>query len=122
MPPLNEGTILYMPTALPGISVTEATMLLQRQDQLLKQFPEVQHVFGKIGRAQTPTDPSHFSMAETVVTLKPEDQWRNGHDVGSINRGDGDTTAISGHAQYLVDADSDADRNARHGDPQQSRH
>ena len=78
MPPLNEGTILYMPTALPGISVTEATMLLQRQDQLLKQFPEVQHVFGKIGRAQTPTDPSHFSMAETVVTLKPEDQWRNG--------------------------------------------
>ena len=78
MPPLNEGTILYMPTALPGISVTEATMLLQRQDQLLKQFPEVQHVFGKIGRAQTPTDPSHFSMAETVVTLKPEDQWRTG--------------------------------------------
>ncbi|MEP6888460.1 MAG: efflux RND transporter permease subunit, partial [Nitrospirales bacterium] len=78
MPPLNEGTILYMPTALPGISVTEATNLLQRQDQLLKQFPEVDHVFGKIGRAQTPTDPSHFSMAETVVTLKPEDQWRPG--------------------------------------------
>jgi copper/silver efflux system protein len=78
MPPLNEGTILYMPTALPGISVTEATTLLQRQDQLLKQFPEVDHVFGKIGRAQTPTDPSHFSMAETVVTLKPEDQWRTG--------------------------------------------
>jgi Cu(I)/Ag(I) efflux system membrane protein CusA/SilA len=78
MPPLNEGTILYMPTALPGISVTEATKLLQRQDQLLKQFPEVDHVFGKIGRAQTPTDPSHFSMAETVVTLKPEAQWRPG--------------------------------------------
>jgi copper/silver efflux system protein len=78
MPPLNEGTILYMPTALPGISVTEATKLLQRQDQLLKQFPEVDHVFGKIGRAQTPTDPAHFSMAETVVTLKPEAQWRPG--------------------------------------------
>jgi copper/silver efflux system protein len=78
MPPLNEGTILYMPTALPGISVTEATTLLQRQDQLLKQFPEVEHVFGKIGRAQTPTDPAHFSMAETVVTLKPEAQWRPG--------------------------------------------
>ncbi len=78
MPPLNEGTILYMPTALPGISVTEATALLQRQDQLLKQFPEVDHVFGKIGRAQTPTDPAHFSMAETVVTLKPEAQWRPG--------------------------------------------
>jgi copper/silver efflux system protein len=78
MPPLNEGTILYMPTALPGISVTEATQLLQRQDQLLKQFPEVDHVFGKIGRAHTPTDPAHFSMAETVVTLKPEAEWRPG--------------------------------------------
>jgi Cu(I)/Ag(I) efflux system membrane protein CusA/SilA len=78
MPPLNEGTILYMPTALPGISVTEATHLLQRQGQLIKQFPEVDHVFGKIGRARTPTDPAHFSMAETVVTLKPEEQWRPG--------------------------------------------
>ncbi len=76
MPPLNEGTILYMPTALPGISVTEASKLLQRQDQLLKQFPEVDRVFGKIGRARTPTDPAHLSMAETVVTLKPEEQWR----------------------------------------------
>ncbi|MEW6247955.1 MAG: CusA/CzcA family heavy metal efflux RND transporter [Nitrospirota bacterium] len=78
MPPLNEGTILYMPTALPGISVTQAGTLLQRQDQLLKQFPEVEHVFGKIGRARTPTDPAHLSMAETVVTLKPEEQWRPG--------------------------------------------
>ncbi|MEW6545263.1 MAG: CusA/CzcA family heavy metal efflux RND transporter [Nitrospirota bacterium] len=78
MPPLNEGTILYMPTALPGISVTEASRLLQRQDQLLKQFPEVERVFGKIGRAGTPTDPAHLSMAETVVTLKPEEQWRPG--------------------------------------------
>jgi copper/silver efflux system protein len=78
MPPLNEGTILFMPTALPGISVTEATKLLQRQDQLLKQFPEVDHVFGKVGRAETPTDPAHFSMAETTVTLKPEEQWRPG--------------------------------------------
>jgi copper/silver efflux system protein len=76
MPPLNEGTILYMPTALPGISITEASMLLQRQDQLLKRFPEVDRVFGKIGRARTPTDPAHLSMAETVVTLKPEEQWR----------------------------------------------
>jgi Cu(I)/Ag(I) efflux system membrane protein CusA/SilA len=78
MPPLNEGTILYMPTALPGISVTEASMLLQQQDRLLRQFPEVDRVFGKIGRARTPTDPAHLSMAETVVTLKPEDQWRPG--------------------------------------------
>jgi Cu(I)/Ag(I) efflux system membrane protein CusA/SilA len=78
MPPLNEGTILYMPTALPGISVTEASQLLQRQDQLLKQFPEVDRVFGKIGRARTPTDPAPLSMAESVITLKPEDQWRSG--------------------------------------------
>lgn len=76
MPPLNEGSILYMPTALPGISITEATKVLQRQDQLIKQFPEVAHVFGKIGRARTPTDPAHLSMAETLITLKPEDEWR----------------------------------------------
>lgn len=78
MPPLNEGSILYMPTALPGISITQATHILQQQDQLIKQFPEVDHVFGKIGRARTPTDPAHLSMAETVVTLKPEAQWRSG--------------------------------------------
>lgn len=78
MPPLNEGTILYMPTSLPGISVTQASTVLQRQDQLLKQFPEVDRVFGKIGRARTPTDPAPLSMAETVVTLKPESQWRPG--------------------------------------------
>ncbi|MEP7151981.1 MAG: CusA/CzcA family heavy metal efflux RND transporter [Nitrospira sp.] len=78
MPPLNEGTILYMPTALPGIAIREATQILQRQDQLIKQFPEVEHVFGKVGRAQTPTDPAHLSMAETVITLKPEEDWRPG--------------------------------------------
>ena len=78
MPPLNEGTILYMPTALPGISISEAAEVLQRQDQLIKRFPEVKHVFGKVGRAQTPTDPAHLSMAETVITLKSEDQWRPG--------------------------------------------
>ena len=78
MPPLNEGTILYMPTALPGISISEATQILQRQDQLIKQFPEVDHVFGKVGRARTPTDPAHLSMAETVITLKPEEDWRPG--------------------------------------------
>src|SRR5262249_56405160 len=65
MPPLNEGTILYMPTALPGISITEASLLLQRQDQLLKRVPAVDPVFGHIGRARTPTDPAHLSMAET---------------------------------------------------------
>ena len=78
MPPLNEGTILYMPTALPGISIKKASEVLQTQDRLLKEFPEVDRVFGKMGRASTPTDPAPLSMAETVVTLKPQDQWRPG--------------------------------------------
>ncbi|HEV7571353.1 MAG TPA: efflux RND transporter permease subunit [Thermoanaerobaculia bacterium] len=76
MPPLNEGVILYMPTTLPGISVTEASALLQRQDELLRQVPEVERVFGKAGRADTSTDPAPLSMAETTVVLKPEEQWR----------------------------------------------
>jgi Cu(I)/Ag(I) efflux system membrane protein CusA/SilA len=76
MPPLNEGTILYMPTTMPGISVTSAQDLLQRQDLALKSFPEVERVFGKAGRADTSTDPAPFSMMETTVILKPQDQWR----------------------------------------------
>ncbi len=75
MPPLNEGSLLYMPTALPGLSVTEAQRLLQAQDKILKSFPEVESVFGKAGRADTPTDPAPFSMVETTVVLKPESQW-----------------------------------------------
>jgi Cu(I)/Ag(I) efflux system membrane protein CusA/SilA len=78
MPPLYEGTILYMPTTLPGISVTEAAMLLQQMDLKLKAFPEVAWVFGKAGRAETSTDPAPFSMMEVVVGLKPRDQWRPG--------------------------------------------
>ncbi len=77
MPPLNEGAYLYMPTALPGMSVTEAQRILQIQDRILKGFPEVKTVFGKAGRADTSTDPAPFSMVETTVTLKPESQWRS---------------------------------------------
>ncbi|HAZ09270.1 MAG TPA: CusA/CzcA family heavy metal efflux RND transporter [Elusimicrobia bacterium] len=76
MPPLNEGTILYMPTTLPGISVTEARSLLQTQDQILKSFPEVERVFGKAGRVESSTDPAPFSMMETTVVLKPHGEWR----------------------------------------------
>jgi Cu(I)/Ag(I) efflux system membrane protein CusA/SilA len=76
MPPLNEGVILYMPTTLPGISVTAASALLQKQDALLRQVPEVERVFGKAGRADTSTDPAPLSMMETTVVLKPESQWR----------------------------------------------
>lgn len=78
MPPLNEGSILYMPTALPGMSITEATRTLQTMDRIIKTFPEVEHVFGKVGRSTSPTDPAPLSMMETVVTLKPKDQWREG--------------------------------------------
>lgn len=78
MPPLNEGTILYMPTSVPGLPAGEAGRILQVQDRILGSFPEVQTVFGKIGRADTPTDPAPLSMVETIVTLKPEDQWRPG--------------------------------------------
>jgi Cu(I)/Ag(I) efflux system membrane protein CusA/SilA len=78
MPPLYEGTILYMPTTLPGISVTEAGKLLQQMDRKLMAFPEVEHVFGKAGRAETSTDPAPFSMMEVVVELKPKDRWRPG--------------------------------------------
>jgi Cu(I)/Ag(I) efflux system membrane protein CusA/SilA len=76
MPPLNEGTLLYMPTTLPGLSVTEAQRLLQAQDRILASFPEVERVFGKAGRAETSTDPAPFSMMETTVVLKPRDAWR----------------------------------------------
>ncbi|EEF61619.1 efflux RND transporter permease subunit [Pedosphaera parvula] len=78
MPPLNEGTILYMPTAVPGISIGEATRILQIQDRRLKEIPEVDTVFGKAGQADTPTDPAPLSMFETVITLKPASQWRAG--------------------------------------------
>lgn len=78
MPPLNEGTILFMPTAVPGMSINEATRILQLQDRLLKEIPEVERVFGKAGQAETPTDPAPLSMFETVVTLKPHEQWRAG--------------------------------------------
>ncbi|MCX7752355.1 MAG: CusA/CzcA family heavy metal efflux RND transporter [Blastocatellia bacterium] len=75
MPPLDEGVLLYMPTTMPGISVTEAQKLLQVQDKILKSFPEVERVFGKAGRAETATDPAPFSMIETVIVLKPPEQW-----------------------------------------------
>lgn len=75
MPPLDEGALLYMPTTVPGISVTEAAQLLQVQDKILKSFPEVDRVHGKAGRAETATDPAPFSMMETVILLKPHSEW-----------------------------------------------
>ncbi|RMF58360.1 MAG: efflux RND transporter permease subunit, partial [Calditrichaeota bacterium] len=78
MPPLNEGDLLYMPTTDPGISITKAKELLQQTDKIIKSFPEVHHVFGKIGRAETATDPAPLSMIETTIMLKPQSEWRPG--------------------------------------------
>lgn len=78
MPPLNEGSLMDMPITQPGISITEVSRILQVRDKIIKQFPEVETVFGKIGRAETPTDPAPISMFETTITLKPESEWRKG--------------------------------------------
>lgn len=78
MPPLDEGSLLYMPTAPPGMSDAEASRTLQMMDREIKSFPEVESVFGKNGRAETPTDPAPFGMVETTIVLKPRDQWRAG--------------------------------------------
>jgi Cu(I)/Ag(I) efflux system membrane protein CusA/SilA len=77
MPPLYEGDLLYMPTTLPGLSVTKAKELLQQTDRIIRQFPEVERVFGKIGRAETATDPAPMMMIETTIMLKPEEEWRD---------------------------------------------
>jgi len=84
MPTLNEGTILFMPTTLPGLSITKAAELLQTQDKIIKGFPEVESVAGKAGRAATATDPAPTEMFETVINLKPEDQWRPGMTVDKL--------------------------------------
>ena len=76
MPPLYEGDLLYMPTTMPGISITKAKELLQQTDRIIAQFPEVERTFGKVGRAETATDPAPLSMLETTIMLKPEDEWR----------------------------------------------
>jgi Cu(I)/Ag(I) efflux system membrane protein CusA/SilA len=78
MPPLNEGDILYMPTTDPGLSITKARELVQQTDRILMTFPEVEHVLGKVGRAETATDPAPLSMMESTITLKPESEWRTG--------------------------------------------
>ncbi|QYA16145.1 CusA/CzcA family heavy metal efflux RND transporter [Rhizobium sp. AB2/73] len=86
MPNLDEGTLMYMPTTLPGISVTKAAELMQTQDRIIKSFPEVESVFGKAGRALTATDPAPTEMFETIITLKPKSQWRPGVTVDSLKQ------------------------------------
>ena len=84
MPSLNEGTLMYMPTTLPGVSVTKAAELLQMQDQIIKSFPEVASVYGKAGRALTATDSAPLEMFETIINLKPKSEWRTGVTIESL--------------------------------------
>lgn len=84
MPTLNEGTLLYMPITLPAVSVTKAAEILQTQDKIIKSFPEVASVLGKAGRASTATDPAPLEMAETIINLKPEDEWRSGMTIDKL--------------------------------------
>lgn len=86
MPNLDEGTLMYMPTTLPGISITKAAELMQTQDRIIKSFPEVQSVFGKAGRALTATDPAPTEMFETIITLKPKSEWRPGVTTDSLKQ------------------------------------
>ena len=84
MPPLYEGDLLYMPTTLPGMSITKAREILQQTDKIIRKFPEVHHVFGKIGRAETATDPAGLDMIETTIMLRPEKEWRPGMTVEKL--------------------------------------
>jgi len=86
MPDLNEGDLMYMPTTFPGISIGKAQELLQQTDKLIRSVPEVERVFGKIGRAETATDPAPLTMIETIIRLKPREQWRAGMTIGDIRR------------------------------------
>ena len=114
MPPLNEGTILYMPTAPPGMSVTEASNVLQAMGREIKSFPEVETVFGKSGRADTATDPAPISMFETTITLKPRSEWRPGMTWERLVQEMDKKLPLSRNAEYFLDANSDTHRDARH--------
>ncbi|MCL5022410.1 MAG: CusA/CzcA family heavy metal efflux RND transporter [Nitrospirae bacterium] len=102
MPPLYEGTLLYMPVTVPPPSISVVTDLLQMQDKILKKIPEVAQVFGKAGRAETATDPAPLEMFETVVNLKPEKEWRKGMDVEKLKNEMNDALQIPGVANSFT--------------------
>jgi Cu(I)/Ag(I) efflux system membrane protein CusA/SilA len=102
MPPLNEGTLFYMPVTVPALSISEAKKLLVLQDSLIKKIPEVASVFGKAGRAETPTDPAPLEMFETVINLKPENQWRPGVTMESLKDELNDALTIPGVANSFT--------------------
>ena len=140
MPPLDEGTLFYMPTTMPGISIGDAQRLLQATDRAIKQFPEVDRVLGKAGRAETATDPAPLSMLETVITLKPRSEWRKvptwysswapavdsaavpagderSHLAGTARRRAGQGADAARRLERLDDAREGAHRDARDGHP-----
>ena len=117
MPNLNEGTLFYMPTTLPGLSITKAAELVQTQNKIIKSFPEVASVWGKAGRASTATDPAPTEMFETVINLKPESEWRAGHDGRQADRRDGQGIAISWRQQRVDHADQGPHRYAGNRNP-----
>jgi Cu(I)/Ag(I) efflux system membrane protein CusA/SilA len=98
MPPLNEGDLLYMPTTMPGLSITEAKNVLQQTDRIIRTFPEVEYVFGKVGRAETATDPAPLSMIETTIRLKDPNHWRPGHTMEDLIRDLDDAVKFPGLA------------------------
>lgn len=102
MPPLYEGSLFYMPVTMPGASAPEAARLLQMQDELLMKIPEVRQVFGKAGRAETATDPAPLEMFETVINLKPENQWRKGMNIEKIKDEMNDALSIPGVANSFT--------------------
>jgi copper/silver efflux system protein len=102
MPPLDEGTLFYMPTTVPALSVSEASKILQLQDSLLKEIPEVAQVFGKAGRAETATDPAPLEMFETVINLKPESEWRTGMTSEKLKNEMNDALQIPGVANSFT--------------------
>ncbi len=102
MPPLYEGTLFYMPVTVPAASISEVSKLLQIQDKILKKIPEVTHVFGKAGRAETATDPAPLEMFETVINLKPESEWRKGMDVEKLKNEMNEALTIPGVANSFT--------------------
>ena len=96
MPPLNEGDLMFMPVTDPAISIDEALRIMSKQDEILKSFPEVEWAVGKAGRAETSTDPAPVNMNETIVHLKPPEQWRAGTDARNADRRDGREVAMPG--------------------------
>ena len=115
MPTLWEGDLLYMPTTLPGISITKAGELLQQTDRIIRTFPEVEQVFGKIGRAETATDPAPLSMIETTIMLKPRSEWRPGMTPNKLTEELNAAIQVPGPDERLDHADQDPPRHALHG-------